>query len=543
MKSIRRLACLVLLLSAPMPAAAQIAPPRTQPSQVVLFTARKTVIQPPQDFTEHVVDGKLTLSLDDAIRLALENNTDIHLDQEQIDTAKDQLMRVLSPFDPTAQSTFSAFRSVSPQFTQLGGAPTLSALTQNTQVGVTQTFETGTSYQVLFGVNRDSSNSSFNFINPAFSSNFGITLTQPLLKGGGLFVNRAPIIIARRNLDQSRASFEAEVNDLLQTIIGDYWTVIQARENITVQQQSLDEAQKSYDRDKHSLELGALPPLDIYRSESQVASRRVSRIQAEYALKQAEDQFRRDLGADIDPNIRALDLDLTEKAEPLGELITIDIPSAIDKALNYRPEVESQRQQLLNDDANIRLAHNALEPNLSLSARYQGNGVGGNQFNNNVLVSRGGFGDALSQTFGFGFPAYGATVTLSYPFGNHQARANMGDALATKRHDLYFDRQLHEAITLGVTNAVHQLEESKLSMEAAKVALDLAQKTLQAEQHKYELGSGTVFLVLEAQTELTQAAQGLLQAQVGYHLATAAVDHATGGLLARFQVQITNLAH
>jgi outer membrane protein len=543
MKSIRRLACLVLLLSAPMPAVAQTGPPRNQPPQIVTRAPRKTVIEAPQGFTEHVADGKLTLSLDDAIRLALENSTDIHLDQQQIETAKDALQRALSPFDPTAQSAFSALRAVSPQFTQLGGAPTLSALTQNTLVGVTQTLETGTNYQLLFDVNRDSSNSSFNFINPSFSSNFAITLTQPLLKGGGLFVNRAPIIIARRNLDQSRAGFEAEVNDLIQTIIDDYWFVIQTRENINVQQQSLDEAQKSYDRDKHSLELGALPPLDIYRSESQVASRRVSLIQAEYALKQAEDQLRRDLGADIDPNIRALDLDLTEKAEPSGELMTIDIPSAIDKALTYRPEVESQRQQLLNDDANIRLAHNALEPNLSLSATYQGNGVGGNQFNNNVLVSRGGFGDALSQTFGFGFPAYGATVTLSYPFGNHQARANMGDALATKRHDLYFDRQLHEAITLGVTNAVHQLEESKLSMEAAKVALDLAQKTLQAEQHKYDLGSGTVFLVLEAQTELTQAAQNLLQAQVGYHLAAAAVDHATGGLLARFQVQITNLAH
>jgi hypothetical protein len=96
-----------------------------------------------------------------------------------------------------------------------------------------------------------------------------------------------------------------------------------------VQHESLDEAQKSYDHDKHALELGALPPLDIYRSESQVASQRVPVIQAEYALKQQEDQLRHDLPADINPNIRALDLDLTEKPDPDEALMNVDIPTAL----------------------------------------------------------------------------------------------------------------------------------------------------------------------------------------------------------------------
>jgi outer membrane protein TolC len=537
------LACLALLFVPSMAAQAQVSPPKNSELQSDDRHGNANAIQEPAGFLDHVVDGKLTLSLDDTIRLALENNTDIRMDHAQIETAKDALQRALGPFDPVAQSSFNAFRQLSPQYTELGGAPTLSSLSQTTQASLTQTLETGTNYQVSFFSNKSATNSSFYFFNPAISTSLSFTFTQPLLRGFGLFVNRAPIIIAKRGITQSRANFEMEVNDEILLVVTDYWNVVQARENLVVQRESMDEAQKSYDRDKHALELGALPPLDIYRSESQVASRRVSVIQSEYALKQAEDQLRRVLGADIDPNIRALDLDLTEKAEPSGALMAIDIPTALDKALSYRPELESVRQQLAIDDANVRVAHNSLLPNLSLSGTYQTNGLGGNQISSTGTVTPGGFGDAVNQMFGFGFPGYGFGVSLSYPFRNHQAQANMGDALSAKRHDLYSERQLHEQITLDVTNAVHQLEQSKLSIEAAKVALDLAQKTLQAEQHKYELGSGTVFLVLEAQTELEQVQLSLVQAQAGYQLAAAAVDHATGGLLARFEVQITNLTH
>ncbi len=534
------LACLALLFAPSMAARAQVSS-STKP--VLHFDERHrnaNAIQEPAGFLDRVVEGKLTLSLDDTIRLALENNTDIRMDREQIETAKDALQRALGIFDPLAQSSFNTFRTLSPPFSDIAAS---NSLTQSTQVGVTQTLETGTNYQVSFNSVKGSSNAPINILNPFYATGLSFTFTQPLLRGFGLFVNRAPILIAQRGITQSRANFEMEVNDLILQVVTDYWNVVQARENLVVQRESMDEAQKSYDRDKHALELGALPPLDIYRSESQVASRRVSVILSEYTLKQMEDQLRRVLGADVDPNIRAFDLDLTEKAEPTGDLMSIDIPTALEKSLSYRPELESVRQQLAIDDANLRVAHNSLLPNLSLSGTYQTNGLGGNQVSSTGVVTPGGFGDAVNQMFGFGFPGYGFGVSLSYPFRNHQAQANMGDALSAKRHDLYSERLVHEQITLDVTNAVHQLEESKLSMEAAKVALDLAQKTLQAEQHKYELGAETVFFVLEAQTELTQAQQTLLQAQVGYQLAAVAVDHATGGLLARFQVQITNLTN
>ena len=158
-----------------------------------------------------------------------------------------------------------------------------------------------------------------------------------------------------------------------------------------------------------------------------------------------------------------------------------------------------------------------------------------------MQVTPGGLGDSLNQLFGFGFPTYGFSLTLNLPIRNRGAQADLGTGLVARRRDLYNERLLREQITLEVANAVHQLEEAKLSLAASKESLDLAQKNLAAEQRKYELGSETIFFVLEAQTELAQAESGLLQAEIGYQLAVAAVDHATGHLLDQYHVKTVDL--
>jgi len=492
----------------------------------------------PQGFQDHVVNGKLVLSLDDSIRLALSNNTDIHLDHYQIETAENNLQRVYAPFDPLLTSSFVDQRAKSPTSTQLSGASILNDLTQQTQIGYSQTFQTGTNFQSSFIADKASTNSSFNFLNPSLATALQFTVTQPLLRNRGLFPNRAPIMIAQRNLKQAHASFLGEVNNIILVIVGNYWNVVLARENLSVQQKSLDEAQKSYDHDKKALSLGALPPLDIYRSESQVASRRVGAIQAEYAVKQAEDQFRRGIGADIDPSTRVLDLELTDRPEPVGAPVNVDIPTALERAIANRPELEAVHQQLGADELSIRLAHNGLKPDLELSGFYAGNGLAGND----PAVGNTGLSNTLSQSFRFAFPFYGASLSLTLPVRNHNAEANLADSLVNRRRDQYQERETNQSISLEVTTAVHSLEAAKLGMEAAKVAVDLAKETLHADERKYELGTEQIFFVLDAQTQLAQAELNLIQSQVNFQLAVTQVDHATGDLLEHHHVQIVEPA-
>src|SRR6185437_12781865 len=164
-----------------------------------------------------------------------------------------------------------------------------------------------------------------------------------------------------------------------------------------------------------------------------------------------------------------------------------------------------------NDDTSVFLAHNALQPDVSVTGLYTSNGIGGKVIDTTsgapVVVSQGGLLDALGQVGGFGFPTYSVGLNLRLPIKNHQAEADLGSALVSKRGDLFQLRSRQQAITLEVRNAVHQLEVSKLSLSASADALDLAKKTLAADQRKYELGAETIFFVLDAQSTVQQAEQ------------------------------------
>ena len=512
-------------------------------SQLLRPDVRSPKLSGPKHLHDYVRDGKLQLSLQNAIVLTLENNSAIQVQEAQVESAKFALLKTFQPFDPALQSQDFAQRFSSPGSSLQQGAGTFNQLSHQGQIAYTQTFPTGTNIQATLLGNRYSTNSSFFFLQPSWSTSLNLQFTQPLLKDHWRFENRAPVTIARRNLQQSRATFESEVNDALLRLVRQYWEVVGDRGNLDVLQQSLDAAQASYAHDKRALELGALPPLDIYRSEAEVASRRVAVIQAEYRLKQAEDALRLTIGADQDNYVAALDLDLTEKPEPQGELKAIDIGTALQDAMQKRPEIEAARYALQNDDASVRLAQNHLQPDLSLRGFYQSSGVSGNLYsltNPGQLVSRGGLSDSFSQLFGFNYPGYGATLTLNLPLRNRSAQADLGSALATRHRDLYSDQQAREQVTFDVNNAVHQLEQAKLTLEASKSAVDLAEKSLAADQRKYELGDETVFFLLDAQTRVATARASLLQAQIDYQNAVAAVDYATGDLLQNYQVQIAD---
>jgi len=535
----RLIVCLLVLSTLPLSAQKQ----DNSPALVTVQT-KSSKLGAPEHLRSYIVDGKLRLSLRDAIVLTLENNSLVRIQETQVESSKFNLLGAHAPFDPSLTSSYNLTSTTAPPVSQLQGTGGLNVSVKNTtqfaQFNYSQTFETGTNVQAGVTSNNNFTNNSLYFFNPYITSAVTFQFTQPLLRNGWLFANQAPLVIARRNLEQSRASFAAEVNDSILQAVAQYWAVVEARGSLEVARSSMDAAEATYKRDKRALELGALPPLDIYRSESQVASRRVQVIQSEYSLKQAEDVLRLTIGADQDPYFQALDIDLTEKPEPEGELRAIDVGAALQSALNKRPEFDAARAALANDETRVRLAHNHLLPELDLLGYYASNGVGGTQFD---ISGKKQTNSSLSQVFGFGYPTYQAQLSLTLPIRNRAAKAEMGNALVSRRNDLYNQRRLQEQITLDVSNAVHQLEQAKLSIVAGKNALDLAKKTMAAEQRKYELGSGTIFLVLEAQTEVAAAEQSLLQAEVGYRLAVAAVDHATGELLEPYHVQIAELTH
>lgn len=506
-------------------------------------------LPPPQHLKDYIQDGKLTLSLRDAILLTLENNSNVQIQQTQIESQKFRLLGQLQPFDPLLQSNATVNRYSSPTYSQLQGVgisgnSTLNSLSQSGQVSYAQTFTPGTNILASISGNRNSTNSAYNYFNPYYNSVLSLTITQPLLRGAGRFANLAPIKIARRSLDASRSTFESQVNDAILQVVTQYWYAVQAHGALDVQQKSLNLAEASYDRDKRSLELGALPPLDIYRSQAEVAARKVVVIQAAYQLTQAEEDLRFTIGADRDLQTQTMPLHLTEVPAPSGQPQVIDMESELARALSQRPELDAANDALSNDDTSIRLAHKNLEPNLQLQGFYQSSGLGGNQYDllSGRLIAPGGFSSSMGQLFGFGYPGYGGTLSLTLPIRNRGAQSALGSALVSRTRDLYNGSQIRESITREVHDAVHQLEEAQMALSAGTVSYELAQKTLASEQRKFELGAETNFFVLDAQTRLAEAELSLLQTQVNYQIALAAVGHSTGDLLTPYHVQIVSQA-
>jgi outer membrane protein TolC len=497
----------------------------------------------PEGLKERVVEGKLQLGLADAVQLVLLNSTDVHVAYLDFDDARYTSLGARKGFDPVFSTSFNTRRQVSPTTSTLEGAETLDAVSQDGRFSIAQTLPfSGARYDLLFTGSKADTNSRFSTFNPAYNSGLTLRLTQPLLGPQGPFATRAVILRAEETFKQSRATLEERLNAAIVNAVDAYWEAAEAGEGLAVARNSLELAETTYQRDKRALELGALPPLDIHRSESTVATRRLQVIQAEYALKRAQDRLRRLLGADLDPQVASLALVLTEQPAPAGELLLVDFGSALEQARFRRPELDALRHQLAATETNLRVARGGLRPDVSVSAFYSTNGRGGNALDPTTdpptIVSRGGFRQSLDQLRTLDFKTYGLSLSLSLPFRNRGAEAEFGQAQVDRERTLYRFREAEQAVAFEVRSAIDDLEKAKLSLSVASLARDLARKTLEAEQRKRELGENTLFLVLEAQAGLASAELSLLRSAIEYQKAVTAVARATGTLLERHNVQI-----
>jgi outer membrane protein TolC len=492
----------------------------------------KVELEPPARLDDYVVDGKLELSLRSYLELVMANNTDIAIQRLTVDLAQNAITRAFAAFDPLATASFSSTEQRTPsgdQLTSGAGASTLVEVMQPALFEYAQTLPTGLQYNVQFAASKLATNSGFYYYNPTLTSSLQLNISQPLIKNRGTYINRVPILVASSNLRKTEYDLKTSLLQLVSNAENAYWDAVLARENLRVAESARDLADQALKRAQRELELGALSPLDIYNPEQQYATSKIGVSQAQYSLKQTEDALRRQMGADLDAKIRTLPIVLTETVGPEADAPPIDAEKEVRKGLAARPDLKSALQNLDTDDLGIKLAKNELLPDLELTGGYSTQGLGGNFYpsisnlpsgSTGVVPTGppipGGFGDALSQMFGFGYPMYSFGLTLTLPIKNHRASADMADALVTKKRDTLNVRTVRQQVRLDVLTAVSQVESSKDAMKLSVVAQDFSRKYMEAEQKKYELGNSTIFFVLQAQGALATAESSVVQNSVGY---------------------------
>lgn len=497
----------------------------------------------PVRLRDHILNGKLELSLRSYLELVLANNTQIQLQKVLVQPQRNAITRAFSVFDPVATARFQATRQNTPTTDALAGAAILSQLNQPLNLGVTQVLPTGTSYSVGFNGSKVSTNNAFANFNPNINSNLALSFTQPLLRGFGTYQTKVPIYLARTRLKQAEFRLEDTVMRLMVAAENAYWDVIGARENLRVQREALSLAEESLNRAKKELELGAISALEIFQPEATYARAKIFVTQAEFRLQQLEDALRTQISIDLDPDLRSVPLNLTEPVLPPSDQTAFDKEELVREALAFRPDLKANRTQLEADDMSLKQAVNNLRPDLSLIGSYTTQGRGGPFLRRSTIfnpdgssspvqtIIPGGVGDALSQMWGFNYPIYGFTLQLRLPLKDRRVSADYADAVVTRRADMLQERLLTQQIRLDVLNAITQVENSRASVELARVAADLAQKRLDAEKKRYDLGTTLFFFVLDAQQALTQAQGELVTNSVQYRRNQLNLLQRTGKLL------------
>jgi len=508
----------------------------------------------------------LQLSLDQALRLALEQNLDIRVVDYDRDLARENIVTQRGAFDAVLQVGIPGATAVvgsvgggfgqaapavggigfssskTPSTSSLAGADVSESDGYNTQVQVGQRFDFGLSYQFGYNVGRTVSNSLFTNLNPAWNNTLGFSIVQPLLKGRGKESSGAQLLLARANASVSEEAFRAQVNTILFNVVEAYWELVFSERNLAVAEQSLQLAGEQLGRTRAQVEVGMIAPVEETQAEVAVAQRRNELIVARNGLENATDNLRALLRAESLPGGWDTVIDATETPEIAIEQAALD--EAIRTALANRPEIATARAQIAARHVEVVAANNALLPALDLVGGLSFNGIGGNEiltegFPPTIIGEvEGGYGDALGQLFDFDFGTWRLGVNFSMPIGNNAAKgAYAQTTLNEDKAKTELERTEQQTI-LEVRQAVRAVSDAGELVTSTRATRELAELQLEIEQDRFDVGMSTNFEVLTFQDDLARSQVQELRAVIDYRRARAALARVTGAIASRYGVQI-----
>ena len=475
-------------------------------------------------------NGKLMLSLQDAISLALENNLAIDVERYTPWLNEVNLLRAQSgvnglvPFDPTLTGALNLQDSVTPlnnplfagiipsgTTTPVNQAP--AAFVQhigNVNVQYNQNFLTGTQLQVGMTNNRTSSNFGFfNLYNPDVQSALSVIVTQPLLRGFGTLPNTRLIIEARRTIKVGLSQLEQQVMATTTQASNDYWELVYARENVKVEEAALGVSQQLFDENSKRLQIGTLSSLDVLTAQSQVASDKQALVQAQSIQLQDETTLLNDITKDpLAPVLMDAEIIPTTMISTPDTGENVQIADAVKEAWQKRPELKQASLNLENAGTDVKATKNELLPSVNVFGEYIATGLGGIQTvtsSTGTVVFPGGTPQDLGRVFGANYSTFEGGINFTLPLRNRAAQADNAQALLVERQQKTQYRQEQNVIFVSVRNALIAMREDRASLAAAEEAKKLAVQTLQDEEEKYRLGASTSYNVVLRSRDVTAA--------------------------------------
>jgi outer membrane protein TolC len=291
---------------------------------------------------------------------------------------------------------------------------------------------------------------------------------------------------------------------------------------VEVARRSVELAEQLVRDNQTRVEIGTMAPIDVVQAQSQAATQRQNLAVAEGTRRTAELTLKRLIVAGTqDPNW-SVALEPTDRPDFRPE--AVDVEAAVRRALESRTDLQQARKNQQVNDVTLKFLRNQTLPQADLAARYALTGQGGTQYItqgtgiNRVVTGEipGGYRDALSSLFNANFPTWNVALNVSYPIGTSTQEAAVARARVQVSQTEAQLRQIELQIATDVTNAATQVQNNVERVQAAQAARDFAQRQLEAEQSKFEVGMSTNYFVVQSQRDLATAQNNELQAVLAY---------------------------
>jgi outer membrane protein len=463
------------------------------------------------------------LSLKELTKLALQNNLDIAISDTNEELYQKKVLQTYGPYDPTVTFTLGA-RTTNQPNTNLtnqssqGSSNTTKTATWNFQFN--QNLHTGGGIAATVNSNRTDTNQVFALINPQYNSSTSLQLTQPLLRNRQIDQNRGLIKIANLDAKINDSQFKQTITNTIATIQGQYWDLVFAIRNYEIQRDSVKLAQITVDQNREKVRIGVLASIEITVAQADLASRLVDLVTAQQTINVAENNLRLTISGDRNSDIWhkvIVPADTADFAE-----YKIDLDSAINTALQSRPELQQYDLQLQENRINYTVDSNQKKWQVDAVASIGTVGVAGPQSfdrQGNPLVDpsyTGGIGTAYQNLFTQNLKNWFVGFNIQIPLRNRALEGELGQ-LDVQKKQLSMNRKSQEQkISVQIRNAVEDLLNDKQKVEASKVARQLAEIQLDAETKRFKAGTSQNFLLLQRQHDLVTAQGTELQSLVAY---------------------------
>jgi outer membrane protein len=383
-------------------------------------------------------DGKIMLSMDDAVALALENNLDLVLARYNLNIADTDILRAdaganilgvntgivqntpgggvgglsgtvgsgaggtsiaaggagtgtnglvgstlgigspITSFDPVVTGTLQMDRNFAQSTSVFSPVPIANTNTGTANFSYLQGFHWGTNFAVGFNNTHTTSNNPTNSYTPSLSSGLQFRLTQNLLQGLGFVANTRFIRIAKNNREISDVAFRLQIITTVDQIENLYWDLVYAYENVRVQQEALAFAQRTLADNQKQVRVGTLPPIQVVSAQSTVSTDQQALILAQTNLELQELLMKNALSRNLeDPTLAGADVIPTSTMQLPEQEPVVPTQDLISDGLGHRAELAESRIDLSTRELNIKAVRNAMLPTLDLFAYYGGSGIGG----------------------------------------------------------------------------------------------------------------------------------------------------------------------